>query len=554
MMSHERTAANFSLACEGGARGGGPGAASHIGNAMSCTPITAVHPRPANAHGRRRGFTLIELLVVILIILLVSAVTLPVVIPAMSHRQVSEAARILQAALAGARDSALRTGAPSGIRLLPDPAFPLTYSIAANNTFGQILPNIPLAANRIIPIEAAPEYSEGAVNVINPAGAQFGAFSTIPPYPTANGGGVYPVFNAVPGANVLMVEESVVYLGPNGMQLNEPTSWFWNIRVGDQIQLNGAGLWYTVVGPMTITPQPTTIGGVTYANPEMFVNVGPPGTQSPWSNLQGWSTAAPTGVNVSPEFLFLVNGVDDNKNGLIDEGFDGVNNNPATNAFIDDLGEWEPESWSSASIVPSLTSPPPPPNLYTIQRRPAPASNSRETALPTNVVIDLTTWNYPATFSTVNTAVQAERSQLPPGVINPYTGYVDILVYPNGTVVPTTIYSTPSSFGMAGAYFHFWLAERADVVAPGVPGINPGPPYLPIGTVSPILNPGAIPPGFNRIQGEYRVVTLFTRTGQVTTNDNAEFDNPIPPNFANGARYNPLFPFLAAQQGARGGH
>ncbi len=48
----------------------------------------------------------------ILIILLVSAVTLPVVIPAVRHRQVSEAARILQASLAGALDSALRTGAP----------------------------------------------------------------------------------------------------------------------------------------------------------------------------------------------------------------------------------------------------------------------------------------------------------------------------------------------------------------------------------------------------------------------------------------------------------
>ena len=104
----------------------------------------------------RRGFTLIELLVVILIILLVSAVALPVVLPAMAHREVSEAARLMQAALVGARDSALRTHAPSGIRLLPDPAFPLVY--LAN---GQIDPTQPLAANRIIPIEAAPEYTEG---------------------------------------------------------------------------------------------------------------------------------------------------------------------------------------------------------------------------------------------------------------------------------------------------------------------------------------------------------------------------------------------------------
>ena len=31
---------------------------------------------------------------------------------------------------------------------------------------------------------------------------------------------------------------------------NSPTSWFWNIRVGDKIQINNAGPWYTVVGPM----------------------------------------------------------------------------------------------------------------------------------------------------------------------------------------------------------------------------------------------------------------------------------------------------------------
>ena len=70
-----------------------------------------------------RGFTLIELLVVILIILLVSAVALPTVIPAITHRQVSEAARILQADLVGARDAAINTVRPAGIRLLPDPVF-----------------------------------------------------------------------------------------------------------------------------------------------------------------------------------------------------------------------------------------------------------------------------------------------------------------------------------------------------------------------------------------------------------------------------------------------
>ena len=126
------------------------------------------------------GFTLIELLVVITIIVLVSAVALPVVLPAIAHRQVSEAARIVQASLAGARDSALHSGAPSGIRLLPDPAFPLVY--LAN---GQLDPTQPLAANRIIPIESAPEYTEGQVSIVMPNAldATTNAYTLSIPYP-----------------------------------------------------------------------------------------------------------------------------------------------------------------------------------------------------------------------------------------------------------------------------------------------------------------------------------------------------------------------------------
>ena len=61
----------------------GPGAV------LSAWEVTDMCPR-------RRAFTLVELLVVITIILLISAVALPTVLPAMRHRQVSEAARQLQ--------------------------------------------------------------------------------------------------------------------------------------------------------------------------------------------------------------------------------------------------------------------------------------------------------------------------------------------------------------------------------------------------------------------------------------------------------------------------
>ena len=473
---------------------------------------------------------------VILIILLVSAIALPVVLPALAHRQVSEAARILQGALTGARDSALKNGTPSGIRLLPDPAFPLLYTTVVVNgvTTTQIDVRQPFASNRIIPIEAAPEYSEGMLSM-EQSGAAL-AFNI--PYPAINGGGNYPIGtgNNVGGANVLMVKEQVAYATSTGTHLNNPTSWFWNIRVGDKLQINGSGLWFTVVGPMVVTPQ--------QGNSEQFVNVGPAGTQSPLQDLQG----SPPGIVVNPEFLFLVNGLDDNNNGWTDEGFDGVDNNLSaeiangTTHWTDEIAEWEAEAWPSTLVAhPAFNT------QYTIQRRPTPVGNAREISLPSNVVIDLTTWG---------NAFQ-ERSQFPPGVINPSSGFVDILLYPNGSVVPTTVYSTPTSFGMSGAFFHFWLAERADVVAMQLDAngkpvqlVTNQPLYLPVGTINQQL-PSTTPYTGPALQGEYRIVSLFTRTGQVTSNDNVQFDNPVSP--ANGSVYNPGYPFLATEQGTKGG-
>ena len=230
--------------------------------------------------------------------------------------------------------------------------------------------------------------------------------------------------------------------------------------MGDKLQINGSGLWYTVVGPMNLTPQ--------HGNSELFVNVGPPGTtQTYYSDLQA-------GQTVQPEFLFLVNGKDDNGNGWIDEGWDGLDNNlnqelaNGLTPIADDLLEWEDETWPPSF----LQLPGPPSNVpYTIQRRPAPVANSREVALPTNVVVDMTMLLGSLQPSPTGVQTQlwplAERSQFPNGVINPFTGYVDILVNTNGSVVPTTIYSTPASMGLSGAFYHFWLSERrCDVAAP----------------------------------------------------------------------------------------
>lgn len=79
---------------------------------------------------------------------------------------------------------------------------------------------------------------------------------------------------------------------------------------------------------MVVTPQ--------QGNSELFVNVGPAGTKSP--------LADPGGSAGFPEFLLLVNGRDDNGNGWIDEGWDGIDNDGINGA--DDIGEWvEREVW-----------------------------------------------------------------------------------------------------------------------------------------------------------------------------------------------------------------
>ena len=59
---------------------------------------------------------------------------------------------------------------------------------------------------------------------------------------------------------------------------------------------------------------------MTQTNAELFVNVGPPGTRSPLARLFFNGNQA---IVYYPDFLFLVNGLDDNHNGWTDEGWDG---------------------------------------------------------------------------------------------------------------------------------------------------------------------------------------------------------------------------------------
>ena len=132
---------------------------------------------------------------------------------------------------------------------------------------------------------------------------------------------------------------------------------------------------------------------------------------------------------------------------------------------------------------------------------------------------------------------------------------MDILLYPNGTVVPTTEYSSPSSFGMNSAFYHFWLAERGDLFDPVA---NTGIPYLlPDGARQHLcrrysLSLHPTPPirwAPVELKGERRLMTLLhPDRADFVTNQVETFDaTPIPPGPG------PNYPFLGAPSKGSGG-
>ena len=448
-------------------------------------------------------------------------------------------------------------------------------------------PTLPLASNRFIPIEPVADYSEGMVSIIkDPAGTTpfntYSTFSGYPPYPpilnnqTSNGQSV--------NNGVLMVEECPgawtqpdPVNNPNNWVFvpNEPTSWFWNIRIGEKIQINNTGPFYTVVGPL-FADQST-------GNPERFVNDGPPGATPQLTRT--YPNPVGGAVTVQVEYLFLVNGQDDiPKDGFVDNLWAGNSSNDC-DAITNQQIEFESETWLGAlSNLPNLnlrgngqpdliTVPYAVPvsgvlnQNYTISRRPVPIAKGREIQLPSDVVIDLTTtlplpsppfgqWakersRIPMQVQTANNVRGVQNSP----TINQDSGYVDILVYPDGSVATANQYSSPASVGLQGSFLHFWLAERIDVIPPNL-NANPSAPgslpYLPIGEIQQIPGQTPTPYGGPRLKGEYRLVTVFMCNGQIVTNDNVVFDNPALAVLQNRPYYASL-PFLQATEGLTGG-
>jgi prepilin-type N-terminal cleavage/methylation domain-containing protein len=473
------------------------------------------------------GFTLIELLVVITIIALISVVTLPTIVSALSEREVLDAAGMLQASLTVARDTAARTGNATGVRLLLDP------DISINNT-GPLPLKPTLAANRMISITQAPDYNSGSIIVreltwvLNPTSA-----------------------TPVPIKFLLAVEDKTVPVS------YQPTSWYWNVRQGEKVRINGAGRFYTIGGPLQTANA--------NRNPERYLNLDLPASTTPVvslppnvlvNNYNSYGLAPPllyptiptnfqptTPPNALPiayinatgsEYMYLFNGLDDDGDGLVDEAFDGVDNDgdgiidPAFdgvdndgNGVIDDpaelgfnynplvpsSGEYEPESLDLTTRGKYLNVPGGLP--YVITRKPVVAEGAREVVLPANIVIDLTMLNQTPLSPS---GVRPERSRLPMDLNN---GSVDILFGANGQVLEDQVGVNVWKYNKNLPFYHFWLASKSDVFAPDLALLTG--PYLP--------TPSAKTTQGGPLKGERRLVTLFPKTGNITINSLEDFSS-----------------------------
>lgn len=339
----------------------------------------------AKLHAIPRGFTLVELLVVLVIVAIVAAVTLPAVSGWRESSRLDAAATLVQGEMVAARARAELRGA-AGIRLLPDPTFPIV-----RRDDGSIDPDAVLAYDRIAPLEAGPGYTSGLVAVRGPSEG----------YP--------PGFT--PARNRLVLEGE--RLAADGSLL-EPTGWEWNVRCGDRVELLGRS--YTVCGPVAVGPA----GG----NAELFVNYAPA-----WPALDRGDGAV--------EWLYLVDGLDDDGDGYVDNGRNGLDDDG--DGHVDGESEWsEEERWGPGADGLRRAS-------YVIHRRPVPAPGSTGVALA-GVVIDATGWQ----------SAVAPRSAI---VVDPWTGAADLLFDGSGRVEPARAVATPTSI----RWHHLWITPREAV-------------------------------------------------------------------------------------------
>lgn len=232
---------------------------------------------------------------------------------------------------------------------------------AQDKTYSSDVAGVRITESHVSPLVRPEDYAEGLVNV-----RTTGVYTPdLVQWAIDNNLSIYnrlvveqAVFNGVPGP-----------AHPEGAP-NNPTSWYWNVRLGETIVLGGVR--YTICGPML------------QDNPEKFVNVGPQQIDKTGKFRVSWSPLKRTyGDGTHPystEFLLLVNGKDDDRDGLIDSGWNGIDDN--LDGVVDDDYEWETEHWAT-SAVSGLTNAP-----YHVVRSMVPTTRGQH-ELPANIIVDL---------------------------------------------------------------------------------------------------------------------------------------------------------------------
>ncbi|WP_169980512.1 pilus assembly FimT family protein [Tautonia rosea] len=461
---------------------------------------------------RRSGVTLTELLVVISIILILSAAALPTAYVTFAERAVSEGASMVQANISMTRDRAAGTGQAQGVRFLPDPDL-------TDLSTGVVV------SNRMVTLTTPPNYSEGLV---------------VPVVEVFT-----PAFTGLP----FEIRRLSVYGAKtdNDGVPSSPTAWHFNIRQGETLRIGGGGNQFTIAGPITVGPQS--------GNPERFINRTVNG-QFSGAQVQ----ALPISTDPTYEILYLVNGRDDSGNGYVDPHFDGIDNNGDTvtdpgynglddngNSLVDEPAElllglpaFSPEyetddpilrafEWARVNgeqdgtgipllrplanlgVLPvSILDPSVRRYRYVVSRRPSAATDSREYTLPGGAVIDFTT------LGLLDPNIIPERSRVP---IDPVTGIVDLMIYPNGQVVPSTPFGLRQSMTTGFPFYFLWIAAREDVHAPPAGATAANQPLLPMPREYNLPRP-------EFLEGYRRMVTISPNSGHSSVSEIAVF-NPL---------------------------
>lgn len=215
---------------------------------------TYVAPRPAKHH---RGMTLVELLVVILIMLMITALTIPMIAPAMSGRQVREAARAIDVFVNGARSRAMQSDLGFGVMIQRDA-------------------NIPQMSTTLVYCEQPPnyagDYQTSTIRMLGNGG--FGAWQTYIPLPT-------------PPTGTYVVDSSPVFP-------QSDIGWINNVGPGDTFFLHDSNL--TLYRLYSGEPYIDVNGNGTFDPGEPFNDVDGSGVSA---------GGLPAGVGYTPPMLAL---------------------------------------------------------------------------------------------------------------------------------------------------------------------------------------------------------------------------------------------------------